>query len=199
MKVTCAWHVSRTRASAYLGEPFAIGAPGPVRRPFLRRSSRYRSAWSQRRMLVWRLEISRPEAVAMLQHSRSSRLGAPWRPSRGAPDRTFGRRFAVPAGRLRAARPQTRLRPRRLAGSHRSPAARSRPTGGKLASVPSCWATRTSLALTEIAMPTTMAQPANRGAKRNRARSTGPWWNTAEATTGLANSRTAARKRPNTV
>jgi len=44
-----------------------------------------------------------------------------------------------------------------------------------------------------------MAQPDNKGAKRNWARRTGPSWNTAEAITELANSRTAARKSPNTV
>ena len=42
------------------------------------------------------------------------------------------------------------------------------PRGGKLAIIPSCWATRTSLALTDTAMPTTTAQPANRGVKRSQ-------------------------------
>src|ERR1039458_6887582 len=43
-------------------------------------------------------------------------------------------------------------------------------SAGRLASVPSCWATRTSEDRTEIAVPTHTDHAANSGAKRNSAK-----------------------------
>jgi hypothetical protein len=69
----------------------------------------------------------------------------------------------------------------------------TRTSGGKLAKVPSCCATRTSLERMEMAMPTHIDQPASSGVNSS-------WvsrWElskTAEATAGRANKRAQARR-----
>ena len=64
-------------------------------------------------------------------------------------------------------------------------------TGGRLASMPSCWATRTSLERAEIAMPTQIDQPASSGVNTSWASRSGPC-SSAEATAG---GRTARPRR----
>ena len=74
----------------------------------------------------------------------------------------------------------------------------ARISGGKLANVASCWATRTCDARVEMAMPASIDQPASRCVKSS---GTSTWEvsNTAEATTGSAKRATAAKKTPETV
>ena len=66
-------------------------------------------------------------------------------------------------------------------------------TDGRLASTPSCWATRTSLDRVEIAMPTQIDQPASSGVKTSWASRSGPRIS-ADATPGWAKSSTQGQE-----
>src|SRR5580704_5626255 len=69
-------------------------------------------------------------------------------------------------------------------------------TGGRLARMLSCWATRVSVALAEMARPTQIAQAASSGMKTSSA---GNWGacSTAVATADLAANCVIATKTPN--
>ena len=100
------------------------------------------------------------------------------------------------ASRTRRAAPRPRASPRVGAITFKDMRA-ARASGGRLAKVDSCWATRTSLERADMAMPTQIDQPASREVNSSWTRRCEESKIT-EVTTGWAKAAASTRKTPNT-